>query len=540
MLDPIFALVAMMMVLSYPTGGEPLFFLEPGRRAVDVAGVEIPTAFLFTALIVLLYGLWSAALFSFGLERPEPDALRRLSRRRWLNRVLSLLLFGPLIYLFHLPLHLQIGSSITLTAALSMAPYFMMSGFSALFSSLREVLIKRAETLPSILWFGFRAAVGFAVLPIFSLLVLLDAARQVPGLERFVAVHPVSLYFLTFGAMGLLLGGTPFLLRFVFGAYPLPDRGLREELLALGARARFSCADLLVLPTSGMKVGNAFIVGLFGPLRYVFFTDYLLRSMTREQIACVLAHEIGHAKRHHLTSFFFFSVTSVVFAAVFHDYLSMEKSPAAPLVFPAFVVVWISLLGFMSRRFESEADLYGARLYGDYDAFSGALLTVALINGMPPGVGGFRHFSIERRVRMVQDAKRQPLYGEIVELIARTIRRFCFWFFVSAVSILITEAYRQTLQTPERERWYQASLQVEEARLLLFDQAEYARAESELIRAVEANPSDPRAQLYLSYARLGLGHFPDALRSLERAEELGLIDPIERLLARHIRRTLPP
>lgn len=542
MVESLFYILAMALALTYPTGAEPLFFIEPGRTFTPFLGLDVPGPLLFTGMLVLFYGLWSAALFTYGLHEADPYVLRRLSRRKAWNRILALALYAVAVFVFHFPLAVRVSWSVTISVALALVPFFLMIAFTTFFSLLREVIVKRDERLPSLLIFSFKAFIGFALVPMFSLLVLVDILSQSPELERFVAVYPVSVYFLTFGLIFLFMAFIPFLLRFVFGAYPLPPDAFRRELSDLAYKAKFSFADLLVLPTYGSRLGNAFIVGLFGPMRYVFFTDYLLANLKPEEIECVMAHEIGHAKRHHLPTFFFFSVTVIVFSAVFQSYLSEIGSPIHALVFPLFSLAWLGLLGFISRRFETEADLYGAKLYGDAETFSRALLMVAAINRMPTNVGGFRHFSIERRVKTVLEAHRQPLIGEITELMTKTVRRLCFWFFISAISILATQAFRESRDAGVREKHYEAFHRVERARAILFDRYEFDVAARELTRALDLNPKDARAHLYLSYAQLGLGRTDDSARTLRRAAEMGLFDPEDRLLAQSIERTLqrPP
>jgi Zn-dependent protease with chaperone function len=538
MVESLFYILAVALSLGYPTGAEPLFFIEPGRGLSSFLGIDVPAPLLFTGLIVLFYGLWSAALYSTGLVETDSMVLRRLSRRRFFNRIFALVLFAVIVFVFHFPFAVRVPWSVTVSVALTMIPFFMMIAFNTFFSSLREVIVKRDERLPALLFFAFKAFIGFALVPMFSLLFLIDVLTQSPEMERFVAVYPVSVFFMTFGLILFFMAFIPLLLRFVFGAYPLPSETFRKELSDLAHKAKLSYADLLVLPTYGSKLGNAFIVGLFGPMRYIFFTDYLLANLKPDEIECVMAHEIGHAKRHHLPAFFFLSFTVMVFSAVFQSYLSEVGSPLMYAVFPVFSLIWFGLLGFISRRFESEADLYGAKLYGNPETFSRALLMVAAINGMPASVGGFRHFSIERRVKTVLEVHRFPPLGELSNMLTTGIRRMCFWFFISALSILLTQAFRESRQAELRERIYEAYCRVEKARGILFQQYEFEVAARELHRSIEINDKDARAHLYLSYAQLGSGRIEDSRRSLNRAAELGLIDPEDRLLAQSIERTL--
>jgi hypothetical protein len=281
---------------------------------------------------------------------------------------------------------------------------------------------------------------------------------------------------------------------------------------------------MLVVPTHGSRLGNAFIVGLFGRQRHVFFTDYLLQTLPKEQVRSVLAHEIGHAKRHHLLAFLFFSVTSVVFGQTFYSYFAQQGSPLAGIIVPLSTIVWVGGFSFISKRFEIESDVYAVELTRDPDTMMRTLLSVAAINGMPIELGGFRHPSIARRVEMILNVKRQPLFA---------IRGFCLWFFVAALSILVMDAGWQSRDAPARQRQYAAYLKTEQGRRLLFDLGESEAAER-VLREAAADSMEGRTWLYLSRAQLGRGDLAEASRSLDLARTKGVADPFDRLLLRDL------
>ena len=65
---------------------------------------------------------------------------------------------------------------------------------------------------------------------------------------------------------------------------------------------------------------------------------------------------------------------------------------------------WGLLFGWLSRRFEREADLVAADMVGDAEVFAQALERIARINGRPLERPGWRHFSIARRTRFLRQA----------------------------------------------------------------------------------------------------------------------------------------
>lgn len=89
----------------------------------------------------------------------------------------------------------------------------------------------------------------------------------------------------------------PLFLRFE----PLPDGPLREAILALAQQLAFPVADVSVVDGSRRSSkANAFFAG-FGRTKRIALYDTLIESHTQEELLAVLAHEIGHSKRGHVS-----------------------------------------------------------------------------------------------------------------------------------------------------------------------------------------------------------------------------------------------
>ena len=82
---------------------------------------------------------------------------------------------------------------------------------------------------------------------------------------------------------------------------PLPDGSLKARIFELAARLGFRTRGIFVVDSSKRsRHSNAYFTGLGRAKRIVLF-DTLVASHTEEEIVSVLAHEIGHEKRHHIT-----------------------------------------------------------------------------------------------------------------------------------------------------------------------------------------------------------------------------------------------
>lgn len=238
------------------------------------------------------------------------------------------------------------------------------------------------------------------------------------------------------GGLGLLLLvaalalSFPFALRFIWETSPLRGRGLdlhRHVLDTVSDAAGFRCRDLRLWHTGG-QMANAAIVGFLPGQRYVFFSDLLLAQLGPRELAAVFAHEIGHARRHHVAIFACWTIA--FFGGVDLVLVELDDLPEGALlaVFAAFFVGWYLVFGYLSRRFELEADLCSVEIAGDagalvsaFDRISGAAHT---------SKGTWRHFSPDRRIQFLAALQADPRTG------IRLRRRLRLWSALGVVLFL--------------------------------------------------------------------------------------------------------
>ena len=169
---------------------------------------------------------------------------------------------------------------------------------------------------------------------------------------------------------------------------PLADATLRERIAALLARCGFRAQGVFVMDGSlRSSHGNAYFTG-FGKTKRVVFFDTLLERLTPGEIEGVLAHELGHYRRHHIRSRLLLSLVLgfLGFALLgaltrwpaFYASLGIgTASPHAALLLFMLALgpftFWLTpIAAWWSRRHEFEADRFAA------DHAGGAELAVAL------------------------------------------------------------------------------------------------------------------------------------------------------------------
>ncbi len=158
---------------------------------------------------------------------------------------------------------------------------------------------------------------------------------------------------------------------------PLDEGALKTRIEALLERNGFTSQGIFVVDGSKRSGhGNAYFTGLGSNKRIVFF-DTLLRQLDPEEIEAVLAHEVGHFKRKHITKrIALMALVSLaglgllgwlIAAPWFYSGLGVTQPSLAAalllflLVVPVLTVFVQPLLSALSRKHEFEADEFAAR-----------------------------------------------------------------------------------------------------------------------------------------------------------------------------------
>lgn len=198
----------------------------------------------------------------------------------------------------------------------------------------------------------------------------------------------VWLVWLAFNLLVLLL--YPTLIAPLFNKFsPLPDGALKSRVEALLKRCGFTASGLFVMDGSKRSAhGNAYFTGLGRAKRIVFF-DTLVEKLAPPEVEAVLAHELGHFRRHHVWKHI--GVMAVVSLALlwllgqlmaepwFYQGLGVRTGSTAMAlilfaqILPAFLFPLTPLASGLSRRHEYEADSY-ATTHADASSLISALV----------------------------------------------------------------------------------------------------------------------------------------------------------------------
>jgi STE24 endopeptidase len=160
----------------------------------------------------------------------------------------------------------------------------------------------------------------------------------------------------------------------------LSDKEIINIIKTLSNKTNFNVTDVYVMDGSKRsKHSNAYFTGFYKSKRIVFF-DTLLDILTPKEVQAVLAHEIGHYKKKHITK----SMILSLFISLAGLYLLFQVSMYTPLFInlginpdsTSQLVIFFSLIlspvlyflnpifSSISRKNEFEADNY-AKEYSD-------------------------------------------------------------------------------------------------------------------------------------------------------------------------------
>jgi Zn-dependent protease with chaperone function len=152
-------------------------------------------------------------------------------------------------------------------------------------------------------------------------------------------------------------------------------------------------------------MANAAVMGVLGPLRHILLTDLLLVLLDPRHLEAVTAHELAHARRHHL--FWLLLLVTVLLAALHQAARLAGPLPPGGAMAVALLVLPLPF-GGICRRLERQADASAARRLAVDDgadritaeaagAVGDALQRITNATGADPRRGHWLHDSVHAR-----------------------------------------------------------------------------------------------------------------------------------------------
>src|SRR3989339_417985 len=180
---------------------------------------------------------------------------------------------------------------------------------------------------------------------------------------------------------------------------PLENKELENNLKAMARDCGVMVSHVFSFNLSkDTRKANAALAGM-GKTRRIIISDTLLLTMTTDEITAVIAHELGHHGLNHIlksvllggiyifAGLFAVSRAIELFLIHAHGFAGVSDPAAFPLI--AFFLLLFGLVftpanNYLSRRFESSADLYAKRILGKSDDLVSSLKKLGDMNMADP------------------------------------------------------------------------------------------------------------------------------------------------------------
>jgi STE24 endopeptidase len=208
---------------------------------------------------------------------------------------------------------------------------------------------------------------------------------------------------------------------------PLEEGSLRDRIFALADKLGFKTKGIFVMNGSKRsKHSNAYFTGI-GKTKRIVLYDTLIQSLGENELVAVLAHEIGHEKKHHNRNSLIISlaVSLIGFLAIslllqfppfFKAFGFQEPSYHAVIILllfcsGPFTFFLKPLSSLLSRKDEYEADRFAVETTHDPESLKNALITLHkdnMSNLTPHPLYSFYHYShptLAERIKAIDNGK---------------------------------------------------------------------------------------------------------------------------------------
>lgn len=550
--------ITALLIFSIPQPGSR--DLQPPHETVFlVAG-----AFLLFVLIcrVSFHSLRRAS----AEEILRPVVSLRFRRIQGTLSVLALCFLAIHVYVFHIKSYLRmlpwVDRSLTLMDLLGLGIFILHLCVVWFFSHPIYQRIHRSH-ISKAAYFKGHLSFSVAVLIPWLIISIVSDVLHAIGSETFLHTEAGQIL-LAYSLLICFVLLAPPLVVTVWGCESIEPGPLRSELEAFCTRYRFRVADFKLWPIFGGEMLTAGIFGILPRLRYILITRGLLTILNTNELHAVMAHEMGHVRRHHMIFYLLLFSAFMALTFSFNDgmFLIILTQTGAinrlltpdhghltlfsliynlPFVF-LLLIYFRFVFGFFMRNSERQADAFALELMGHPGGLVSSLRKIAYYSGRTEDVPSWHHFSIRQRINFLNDCYSDPT------LIRRHNRKLygaaaVFFLAVSALCFAgnyldKTEFYRHrelearvALAEVDLRRNPDNPLRLAEYGGLLFELGRFQQAGSVLEEALDLSPDNPPILNNLAwlYATSPPPYF-DPHKALELAVRAAELNPVPYVL----------
>jgi Zn-dependent protease with chaperone function len=392
-------------------------------------GLSTAEALALTTALVAGFGVaarWFFRRLSATIDRLDTfSADHRYTRLVTRQSIAAIALFAIIVHGLGLPSHGAQGSLFqmlpTLLAVVFLLLFLLMLSivWHCAYTSYKKLYDSELSRLAYVIS-NWRMAVPILI-PWVMVSLVADIIFALPfeSPKQFLAsTEGEVIYFL--GFLMIVAVFAPLVIQRFWGCYPLEPGFYRQRIEALCRRAGIGYRNIVYWPIFGGRMLTAGVMGIARRFRYILVTDALLRSLAPEEVDAVIAHEIGHVKKHHLLYYIFFMAGFMLISFAIYDatiFLIFYARPLyqmvlnlgldqATIISSLFSVIFLAIFlvyfrfifGYFMRTFERQADGYVYSLFDTARPMITTFQKIAATSGQSPDKPNWHHYSIRERI----------------------------------------------------------------------------------------------------------------------------------------------
>ncbi|MBN2107329.1 MAG: M48 family metalloprotease [Deltaproteobacteria bacterium] len=396
------------------------------------------------------------------------------------------------------------------------------------------------------------------IAPWFIVALIIDCSRLLPPpLAATLSGNSFAAYaFIACLFIGMAVFFPPLLVR-LWGCKPIHPGFVRSRIMHFCEKAEFSYAEILEWNLFEGKLITAGVMGFIPKFRYLLISPALLNLLDEQDLEAVVAHEIGHIKRHHMLFYILFVAgyslyAYIFFSSFFYFLLSQDfifnlaitaegkPGPAVSfigiMILLVFLLVYFRLLfGLFSRNFERQADGYACMHTGSGNGIIQSLEKIALAGSQSRSAPNWHHFSIQERIDFMRRCTSDSSLIKKHDLrVRRLIAAYCAVLLLTAGSLFLFDgSFTGNSELSVLQKITQRRIESEPDNPMLyfllgniyFEKNDYGSAERSYLASLKLAPDNAEALnnlawLYATSEDLSLRNASKALLFARRAAEL--------------------
>lgn len=271
--------------------------------------------------------------------------------------------------------------------------------------------IRHTDThLKDELWASMKELV-FILLPIIAY----KCVRILADVDfRDTEIKKITIYI---GFMLLIQLVYPYLTYLHLGARPIRNIEIRKSIASLLNKCQAGQIKVYEYPAKKRKAAHAWVTGIV--FKKIFIADYLIEQLTKSELHSVIAHEIGHCKKHHhiiMTFLLIVSYPLILSITKIWEWIEQSLKLDASFYYGlGFLVLFLGLyyvliIQTVSRKHEHQADLYVLQVCEKNDLIS-ALSKLTHLNHQLTKFHKWTeklhtHPSLENRIKSIENGQR--------------------------------------------------------------------------------------------------------------------------------------